>query len=434
MIDLTPSYLPGLLHNKIADLDLSPGHVTPAYDGWSLLNIPGGIQQLLGLPAGTQPLDGLPTMAPEILPAGAEPAQGVIMLVLDGLGLYTLQRCLGQGLGAVWQDLPGRLYPLTSICPSTTTAALSTLWTGASTAAHGLAGYELWLMEYGVVANMVYLSPTSFANDPGGLSRSSFRPDSFLPVEALGTRLQAQDVKVYAFLHHSLARSGLSAMHLKQAAVIPFSTPADLSVKLRDLVDSKASSGEKYYAYIYWGALDEFGHAYGPGDERIGLEFDAVSRSIGNVLLKTIENRRGAVRFILTADHGMVSTPKRSEYDLRTHPDLYKNLYIQPTGESRLMYLHARPGREQALLQYFEDHWPGDFRLYPSKKLVERGLFGPGLRHPRLLDRLGTWIAIANGSGYLWWVDKDNRLLGRHGGLLPEEMLVPFYLLDLSSG
>lgn len=429
MIDLTPNYLPGLLQNRIAELDLSPGHVAPAYHGWSLLNIPGGIQQLLGLPAG-----GLPGMAPEILPANAEPAEGVIMLVLDGLGLYALQRCLGQGLGAIWQDLPGRLYPLTSICPSTTTAALSTLWTGAPTAGHGLAGYELWLMEYGVVANMVYLSPTTFANDPGGLSRSAFRPDSFLPVEALGTRLQEQGVKVYAFMHHSLARSGLSAMHLKQAAVIPYTTPADLSVKLRDLADSRAGSGEKYYAYIYWGALDEFGHIYGPSDERIGLEFDAFSRAIGSVMQNIIEKRRGAVRFILTADHGMVSTPKRSEYDLRTHPDFYKNLSIQPTGESRMMYLHARPGREQPLQRYFDDHWPGDFRIFPSDQLVERGLFGTGPHHPRLMDRLGTWIAIANGSGYLWWADKENRLIGRHGGLLPEEMLVPFYLLDMKQG
>ena len=371
-------------------------------------------------------------MAPEIIPAEVEPAQGVIMLVLDGLGLYAFQGCLGQGLGKIWQDLPGRLFPLTSICPSTTTAALSTLWTGVPTAAHGLAGYELWLAEYGVVANMVYLSPTTFANDPGGLSRSTFRPETFLSVEALGTRLQSQDVKVFAFMHHTLARSGLSAMHLKQAAVIPFSTPSDLAVKLRDLVDAKVRTGEKFYAYIYWGALDEFGHVYGPSDERIGLEFDAFSRSIGTAVQKIAEQQRGSFRFIMTGDHGMVSTPKRAEYDLRTHPDFYKNVYIQPTGESRFLYLHARPGREQALRQYFKERWPGDFRLFPSELLVERGLFGSSPHHPRLLDRLGTWIAIANGPAFLWWAEKENRLLGRHGGLLPEEMLVPFYLLDLN--
>jgi hypothetical protein len=431
MIDLTPTYLPRILQHKITDINLSPGHVAPVYSGWSLLNIPGGIQQLLGLPAGANPAPGLPAMAPEIISAEVEPAQGVIMLVLDGLGLYAFQDSLSQGLGKIWQDLPGKLYPLTSVCPSTTTAALSTLWTGTPPAAHGLAGYELWLAEYGVVANMVYLSPTTFANDPGGLSRSTFRPETFLPVEGLGPRLQAQDVKVFAFMHHTLARSGLSAMHLKQAAVIPFSTPSDLAVKLRDLVDSKSRTGEKYYAYIYWGALDEFGHVYGPSDERIGLEFDAFSRSIGSAVHKIAEQRHGALRFILTADHGMLSTPKRSVYDLRTQPEFYKNVYIQPTGESRCIFLHARPGREQALAQYFEEHWPGDFRLFPSELLVERGLFGDFPHHPQLLDRLGTWIAIANGTAYLWWAAKENRLLGRHGGLLPEEMLVPFYLLNL---
>ena len=34
-------------------------------------------------------------------------------------------------------------------------------------------------------------------------------------------------------------------------------------------------------------------------------------------------------------------------------------------------------------------------------------------------------IVLSHGDNYLWWADKDDFMLGRHGGLHREEMLVP---------
>jgi hypothetical protein len=48
-----------------------------------------------------------------------------------------------------------------------------------------------------------------------------------------------------------------------------------------------------------------------------------------------------------------------------------------------------------------------------------------------LFDRLGDVIALARGDSYLWWANKDNPLIGRHGGLSPEEMLVPLLAVRL---
>jgi hypothetical protein len=57
---------------------------------------------------------------------------------------------------------------------------------------------------------------------------------------------------------------------------------------------------------------------------------------------------------------------------------------------------------------------------------VEAGLFGGGRRHPRLLDRLGDLLVVSLGDAYLWWGVDENPILGRHGGLSEDEMLVPF--------
>jgi hypothetical protein len=118
-------------------------------------------------------------------------------------------------------------------------------------------------------------------------------------------------------------------------------------------------------------------------------------------------------------------------YDLRNHPNLIRRLHLQPTGENRLAYLHIRPGQTEAVSEYIERAWPNQFKQIDSNYAIESGLYGPGKRHPGLTDRLGDMIVAARGAAYLWWANKDNRIYGRHGGLHPLEMLVPFLAVRL---
>jgi hypothetical protein len=204
-----------------------------------------------------------------------------------------------------------------------------------------------------------------------------------------------------------------------------FSTAADVWVNMRHLLESYPD--ERFYAWIYWGEVDHLGHFYGPDDERTAAEFTSFSLAFNRLFLARLspEARRGTL-LILTADHGHITTRKDAQYELRRHPDLARLLHISPTGENRLAYLYVRHGCAAEVRDYFEHHWPGEFALIDPRQAMQAGLFGPGEPHPRLLDRLGDLVLAARGDAYLWWADKDNRLLGRHGGLSPDEMLVPF--------
>ena len=70
--------------------------------------------------------------------------------------------------------------------------------------------------------------------------------------------------------------------------------------------------------------------------------------------------------------------------------------------------------------------WPGQFSLVDPTQAVQAGLFGPGSLHPLLMDRLGDLILVGRDTSYLWWGSSEVVLVGRHGGLHPDEMLVPF--------
>jgi hypothetical protein len=438
MTDRTQELLPRLLAHNLPGLPLGDGFVYPDYSGRSILNLPGTICRLLGVPE-----LGAGALAPEFLeqlPAGAGEARRLVFILMDALSLGRLQRWMAGGTAPVWKGLAesGQLLPLTSITPSTTSAALCTLWSGRSPAEHGIAGYELWLKEYGVVANAILHTPISFRDDPGGLARAGFSPESYLPFPTLGPHLAAHGVRTTVMMHHNLQKSGLSRMVMPGVRHLGYTTAADLWVNARRLVEEPLPSGAqgspdgRQYLYIYWSEVDHFSHHYGPDDERTLADFAAFSAAFEGLFLERLsaEARRDTL-LILTADHGAASTQPDPYYDLRNHPNLLRRLHILPTGENRLAYLYLRPGQTEAVREYIERTWPNQFVLLNPGYAVEWGLFGPGTPHPALLDRLGDLIAVAKGSAYWWWANAENKLYGRHGGLSADEMLVPLLAVRL---
>jgi len=421
MTDLTHRFLPALKSHRLPGLTLEGDFLYPRYADQSVLNLPSTICHILGAP----PL-GAGALHPDIL-AHLGSARRVILILMDALALHRLQRWMRNGVAPQWAEWvdAGSLFPLTSIVPSTTSAALTSLWTGRSVAEHGVAGYELWLKEYGVIANMILHGPMYFQNDVGTLSRAGFKPEAFLqPFTTLGTHLLQHGVKTYVFQHRSIIRSGLSQMFFQDVNLQAVNTAADLWVNVRLMLENRPR--ERQYTWVYWSEVDHFSHFYGPDDERPAAEFAAFTRALDQHLLQRLapEARKDTL-ILLTADHGALSTPRNPELELSRHGDFTRRLHLLPTGENRLPYLHVRPGQEEALHKYIQSTWPGQFTLVNAVVALEQGLFGPGQPHPALADRLGDWIAIPHGNAYWWWAEKENQLVGRHGGLHPDEMLVP---------
>jgi hypothetical protein len=428
MPDMSPELLPIIRSNRLPGLDLGDEFVYPKYDDQSILNVPASICQLMGIPpVGASPLK------PEILSPLGEGARKVILILMDALAFHRLQSWMVDNKDMVWNYLvaDGLLVPLTSISPSTTSSAITTLWTGRSPAEHGIVGYELWLKEYGVVANMIEHKPITYRGGIGNLSQAGFSPDTFLPVSSITAHFKEHGVSPYAFQHYSIINSGLSRMFMEGANRQSFRTAADLWVSLRHLFDQ--SPNERMYAWVYWGAVDGLSHFYGPDDERPKAEFALFSSAFERFFVNELSpSVRKDTLVVLISDHGQIVTNKfKTDYDLRNHPEFTRLLHILPTGENRLAYLHVRPGKTEAVKGYIQNAWPGQFVVLESNLALEQGLLGPGKPYERLPERLGDLIAIARGDAYWWWATKENPIIGRHGGLSPDEMLVPFLAAHL---
>ncbi|NPV84545.1 MAG: alkaline phosphatase family protein [Anaerolineae bacterium] len=413
--------------HRVAGLELGGQVVFPDYNGYSVLNLPASICRWLGKP----PLREQPALASPYLEALQGAYEHVFLVVVDGLGYDLLQRfrqARAWGLiGAAEKERMfsrALIFPLTSIVPSTTANALTTLWTGASPAEHGIIGYELWLKEYGIVTNMINFSPASFSTYDGGLQRGGFSADTFLSVPTLGAYLCKQDIQVNAFQHISIAYSTLSKMCMPNVNMTAYRTLGDLWAILNQWM--LVSKNSPTYNYVYWGELDTLIHLYGPDDERILVELSNFFAYLSHLIGKLEENSFGRTLLLLTADHGAVETLPNPQFDLKNYPLLSSCLTILPTGESRLPFLYVKPGCEDRLISYVQETWGKQFDFVRAEQVVASGLLGEGITHPNLLDRLGDWLLFPRENAYWWWwPHKENKLRGRHGGLHPSEMVVP---------
>ncbi len=403
--------------------------VSPAYHGLSILNIPTTVAQWLGAP----PLGVAPALDARLRePLGTDIRQ-VILILIDGWGWYVFQQARERGWLEPLEPFieKGVLGVLTSIVPSTTAAAIPTFWTGRSAAEHGITGYEVWLKEFGTIANMILHSPSFFQVGPGLLEKAGFKPEDYLPFPTMGPHLKAAGVETYAFQHHTIANSGLSRMLFREVNVATFSGIADLWMELVATMQ-KTSASQRRYVWVYWGLVDRFGHKKGPLNEQVFAEIRTILWTWKTFFLEAFptEQRRGTL-VIFAADHGMQATPPRADFEVRHHPHLMRTLTLPPTGENRFIYLYPKPGRTKTMQSYFEEAWPDTFTLIPAREVLRWRLLGPGDPHPALPDRIGHWVAIPHGDAYLWWSPKENELRGRHGGLNRTEMLVPFLAFRL---
>jgi len=398
----------------------------PDYQGGSLANIPATIANVLGAP-----FTGLPPLHDPLWQPLASGAKRVVLLLIDSLGWDIYQR---------EQDAFDNLHPLvavegkiTSVFPSTTVAALSSLWTGYAPAQHGLVGLRLLFPDQAVLGQMLKYS-ANFAGRPGLLQEAGVDPETFLAVPGFGQQLAQHGLSTYTLKGRNILDSPLSQL-LDRGVTARTGTisSADMFVQLRELLE--ATAGSPLYVHAYWPAVDTICHVYGPNHASVGAELRSLIGQLHSELLARLSPaaRQDTILFI-TGDHGHVEAPTEQAINLDAHPQLKDMLLMRPAGESRTPYLYLRQGCDKAALTYLREHWPDELVAMPSAEALSRGLLGPKPHAPETARRLGDLLlTMRKGHTLLTSAEaaKIARVRGRHGGMTADEMEVPWLGLRL---
>jgi hypothetical protein len=402
----------------------------PAYSGRSLPNLAATVARATGASAsGAPPL--APPLASDLDPfAGRRPEGPVVVLLADGLGWLSFDRWTRDrraSAGARW----GRLArPITTVFPTTTVPALVSLSSGTCPSQNGVVGYRQFLPRFGVVADLLKMSPVGVSH-PEALVGPEWDP-SFI---SCAPSVFRRGVPGVALSREKFEGSGLTRLLYDGAPYVPYATASDLAHLLAALIDRPDPPP---VIYTYWDELDTVQHWRGPVDRLVGFEADRLAHLLEYVAAEVSPARARATTVVVTADHGQVALDPAQQLRVDVTPEVAGAMARPLAGDRRAGYFSALPGRDGALRTALEAHLPRGSRLLPMPDALSSGLFGPPPYHPEIVARLGDLLALVPVPSGLVSVPPGARpsargeFLGGHGGLTPEELLVPLVAGPLS--
>lgn len=358
--------------------------VLPAYGGGCIADIVPAILET-GLQGSPGPLP------PEILEARA-----VVVLVFDGLGAEQL--AARPRIAPTLHEM--HASTITTVAPSTTASALTSIATGVGVGEHGIVGYRIRTDD----GNLNVLKWRT----PQGDSVDRHPPERFQPVASFGgQRPPALQRDVYR-------KSGFSRAYLRDARRFGYKMLSSLAVEVRQLL----AAGESF-VYAYYEGLDIVAHEHAFG-EHYEAELQACDRLMADLL--TILPRGAAV--VATSDHGLVDCSDGLVKIDGTVLDCAR----AESGEARFRWLHARPGRSGDLYEAAADAHAEQAWVRTAEEMIDAGWLGPVVTDAARA-RLGDVALVARDA----WAfshpdDGAPRIIGRHGSLTSAEMLVPLLL------
>lgn len=447
---------------RVSDDREHDGYLFPDYGRYCFAGVPATLGGVLGVDLPGDPLpDGVVADVPGV--AGTAPGDDadydrVCHVLVDGFGYEQWRREVDADRAPEWiADLAetARVTPLTSVYPSETAAAITTVHTGRTPAEHGVIGWDVYHPDADRVVQT--LPFTTKSGDPAD--------------EASG--VDAGDLFAGGSIYETLAAEGIDSVTVQptKAATGAYSAHALAGADSRGYEDIDgfrslltgvlSESDPGTYCYAYLSDVDGAAHEAGTDSDRYRETLAAVSEAVETALSGVPQEVAESTLFVLTADHGHVDTDPETNIDLWEHGFLTERMRryetgapagyplagngdggdgeaapddsdpLPPVGGARNVHLHLRPGTTDEVLDYLDRTFDG--RAFTREEAFDRGLFGDRAVSDRLRRRCGD-VVFVHRRRAAWRGDEPEKLgyVGWHGGLTPEEMLIPFAAAPLS--
>lgn len=404
---------------------LPPGAVKPDYNRYCLSNVPSTILSIFEVngPGPTLPKDAL---------GGVETSgvENVILLLCDGLGYREWKRQTGQGfIGAISKK--GNVRPITTVFPSTTAAALTTVSTGLTPQEHGLPEWYVYMEELGEI--IVTLPFTRVGEMGRDTLEGVFDPRALFDGRTIFQQLKEAGVHCTSITNRTLAHTAYSTVSRAGSDVAAYSTASDLTVSLRRMVEK--SKGPSMF-YAYWSYVDTLEHIYGPNTDEAEVEASLISHAFQEGFLSKLDREAAKKTLILvTADHGQVNVAPEKTLYMNRWGKLAKALELAPSGavippwgSARDAYLRVAESKLDQMKAYLEKKLEGVASVLTTEAAIDQGLFGINKPTRKFRRRIGNLMILPHGTKTVWYRYKKGESLdlrGHHGGLSEDEMTIP---------
>ena len=324
----------------------------------------------------------------------------IILLLVDGMGASLIEKKLPE-----YSYLRKHMYcKTTTVFPTTTTAATTSIRTGKAPNQTSWLGWVQYLKE--VDDNIVCFNGKGFYSNVDYGHNTMY---DAIPVE---------------YMENELCRKGIKARRLFPA----FDEDGcdDFAQMCNRLADFSNNSDYKYI-YAYWDKYDEYMHEYGPNSKICDSYLCHINYMIENLVEHISKN----TLLIVVADHGQIEV--KEEYNIcgsKYEKYLKRNIAI----ESRTTAFYVKDDMKDEFEKTFKKEFEDRFILLSHQQVLDTHLFGDKQNHPRFEEFIGDYIAIGKANTVFTYKERPRKSFkGQHSGMSIDELMIPIIVCQPKS-
>ncbi len=333
--------------------------------------------------------------------------KNVFLVILDGMGEHILNTLDKDGYFK-----NNQIDIVTSVYPSTTTAAMTTYYSGKSPLETGWIAWSQYFKEYGRSMDVL----KHVESYTGEKIKPSFNDiyDTVINYKSVFDMIEENGVKAYEIMPHYAERKS------KRSFI------ADTIDELCNAVEDLSNIDENKFVMAYFDNPDGLLHKYGASSEEAKEFILNAEEKIKDLTAKLKDSL-----VIISADHGHKDLNK--VYSVLEHPDLRECLITPELFESRFVGFWVKEDRKEEFRTIFEREFK-DYVLLTKDELLELNLIGVGEKHKKVDDFLGNFVAVSVGDSIFRlqndYFEGKKVKKSTHCGLTKEEMEVPVIALE----
>lgn len=337
--------------------------------------------------------------------------KNVIFLILDGLGEQILNKISLNGILN-----KNKIDCVTSVYPSTTTAALTTYYSGCPPYETGWIAWSQYFKEYGRALDM-------FSHKESYMGETLKKPlidvyKTIVNYESIFDKIEksSPDVKAYEIepdYAERRAKRSLKANNIDE-----------LIMYINDL----CTMPDRKFILAYSDNPDGLLHKYGTTSEEVKNFVKETEEKIGK-MVKDFDND---TILIISADHGHKDIDKA--YSLNDFPEIRECLIMPESLESRSLTFWVKEDMKDTFVQRFNKIFKDEFWLMTKDEFLNKYHFlGYGDKHYKIDDFLGNYMALSVAGSIIrietFLAEGKPVKKSTHCGLTKDEMEVPVIVM-----
>ena len=332
--------------------------------------------------------------------------KNVVFIILDGLGDRNLSKISPSGF---FEN--NKLTEVTSVCPSTTTAALTTYYSGRPPIETGWISMSQYFKEYGRALEMLR-KIDSYTHEP--IKNAKYDVFDLVKYTTIYEQIENASPNVKAYEINPSYCDARSKRNIN----------ADDIYSLCDFVKAICNNNDENFILAYSDKPDVLLHKYGCKSDEVR---DFVINAENEIEKLCIELKDTNTLVIVSADHGHKDIEK--VYDIIEMDEIQDCIIMPPSFESRAITFWVKDDKKDKFEEFFKSNLGEEFILFSKKEFLEKNLLGFGEKHPKIDDFVGNYVAVSVGSSIIKLGTQISNLKGKkmstHCGFSVEEIVVP---------